>query len=131
MNHGTVLEMFTTEYVVINGQITASSTSVDANNAAIVMLGFLPLTLVALSIQDIQRFVVNLVLVALLRTELAVHIQFGLADDGIKRSQVGVLDGIYPLYLLVMVFSILHLFRVEAVVAETDFSIRRRSTICS
>ena len=51
----------------------------------------------------------NLVFVALMPTALALLVHFGSTDHGLKRWQVGVLDGIYLVYLLVMVVAVLQL----------------------
>lgn len=103
----TTPEVFKTWRVVTSGQITAGTTSVVADNAVTVTLGFLPLALVSLPIQDMQLFMVNLLFVALMPTALALLVHFGSVEHGLKRWQVGILDGIYLLYLLVMAVSVL------------------------
>jgi cation:H+ antiporter len=105
----TTPEVFKTWRVVKSGQITAGTTSVVADNAVTVTIGFLPLALVTVPIQNMQLFVVNLAFVALMPTALALLVHFGSVEHGLKRWQVGVLDGIYLLYLLVMVIGVLHL----------------------
>ncbi|WP_435079177.1 hypothetical protein [Halococcus sp. AFM35] len=74
-----------------------------------VTIGFLPLALVTLPIQNMQLFVVNLAFVAVMPAALALLVHFGSDEHGLKRWQVGVLDGIYVLYLVVMVFGVLQL----------------------
>ena len=106
----TAPEVFKTWRVVTSGQITAGTTSVVADNAVTVTVGFLPLALVTLPIQNMQLFVVNLAFVALMPTALALLVHFGSVEHGLKRWQVGILDGIYVLYLFVMVFQVLQLF---------------------
>ena len=106
----TAPEVFKTWRVVTSGQITAGTTSVVADNAVTMTVGFLPLALVTLPIQNMQLFVVNLAFVALMPTALALLVHFGSVEHGLKRWQVGILDGSYVLYLFVMVFQVLQLF---------------------
>lgn len=105
----TAPEVFKTWRVVTSGQVIAGTTSVVADNAVTVTIGFLPLALVTLPIQNMQLFVVNLAFVAVMPAALALLVHFGSDEYGLKRWQVGVLDGIYVLYLVVMVFGVLQL----------------------
>jgi cation:H+ antiporter len=103
----TAPEVFKTWRVVKSGQITAGTTSVVADNAVTVTIGFFPLALVTLPIQNMLLFSVNLAFVALMPTVLALLVHFGSDEHGLKRWQVMVLDGMYLLYLVVMAFGVL------------------------
>ena len=105
----TAPEVFKTWRVVKSGQVTAGTASVVADNAVTVTIGFFPLALVTLPIQNMLLFSVNLAFVALMPAALALLIHFGSDDHGLKRWQVGVLDSLYLLYLIVMAFGVLQL----------------------
>ena len=103
----TAPEVFKTWRVVTSGQVIAGTTSVVADNAVTVTIGFLPLALMTLPIQNMQLFVVNLAFVALMPAALVLLVHFGSVEHGLNRWQVGVLDGIYVLYLIVVTFGVL------------------------
>ena len=101
-------EIFATRSVVKSGQVTAGTTSVIGDNAVTMTVAFLPLALVTVPIEDFQLYWVNLTFVIVVAATFGALIHFGSdTEHGFERWQVLALDGVYLLYLLVMVFWVL------------------------
>lgn len=105
----TAPEVFKTWSVVKSGQVTAGTTSVIADNAVTVTIGFFPLALVSVPVGNYQLYWVNLLFVALMPAAFAVLTHFGSDEHGLKRWQVLTLDSVYLIYLAVMLFSVLNI----------------------
>lgn len=103
-----VSEVFATWSVARSGQVTAATTNVIADNTVTMTLAFFPLALVTLPIEDLQFFCVNLGFVALLGAAYAALIYFGSEKYSFQLWEVGVLIGMYLVYLAVMVFGVLN-----------------------
>ncbi len=103
-------EIFAVRSVTRSGQVTAATSSVIGDHAVTMSVAFLPLALVAVPVDDLQLFSVNLIFVALMPLAYAILIHWGAEQDGFKRWQVLLLDGIYLLYLALIVFWVLNLF---------------------
>jgi cation:H+ antiporter len=73
-------------------------------------LGFLPLALVTLPVQDLRLYWVNLAFVALMPALYAAFIHWGSREHGFKRWQVLALDAAYLAYVAVMLFWVLNVF---------------------
>lgn len=103
-------EVFATWSVARSGQMTAATTSVIADNTVTMTLAFFPLAMVGVAIEDGVLFTVNLAFVALLGIAYAALIQWGRQKHSFELWEVGVLVGIYFIYiavLLVGVFKVL------------------------
>ncbi|MGF1457551.1 MAG: sodium:calcium antiporter [Leptolyngbyaceae cyanobacterium] len=100
-------EVFATWSIARSGQVTAATTSVIADNIATMTLAFFPLALVNVPIQDGRLFAVNLFFVALLGGVYAAFIQWGQQDNSFELWEVGVLVGLYGVYLAVMLLFVL------------------------
>ncbi|MGF1537485.1 MAG: sodium:calcium antiporter [Elainellaceae cyanobacterium] len=102
-------EVFATWSVARSGQVTAATTSVIADNTATMSLAMVPLALVGLSIQDLPMFLVNLGFVAAFALAYGALVRWG--DEEGKYSfaawEVGLLVGLYVVYLAVIVFGFL------------------------
>ena len=102
-------EIFATWSVIRSGQVTAGTTSVIGDNAVTMSIAFFPLGLVTVPIRDFQLFWVNLAFVALMPATYALFLHWGAPEHGFKRWQVGLFDGLYLLYVAIMVFWVLNL----------------------
>ncbi|MDY7002989.1 MAG: sodium:calcium exchanger [Cyanobacteriota bacterium] len=102
-----VPEVFATWSVAKSGQFTAATTSVIADNTATMTLAFFPLALVSLPVEDIKLYSVNLFFVALLGVFYSLFIYFGKPKYSFSFKEVLVLNSIYIIYLLVMIFGVL------------------------
>ncbi|GGA45238.1 sodium:calcium antiporter [Okeania sp. KiyG1] len=102
-----VPEVFATWSVAKSGQFTAATTSVIADNTATMTLAFFPLALVNLPVENIKLYSVNLFFVALLGIFYSLFIYFGKPKYSFSFKEVLVLNSIYVIYLLVMIFDIL------------------------
>ena len=101
-------EIFATRSVVKSGQVTAGTTSVIGDNAVTMTVAFVPLALVTVPIENFQLYWVNLTFVAIVAVTFGALIHFGsVGEHGFERWQVFALDGVYLLYLIVMVFWVL------------------------
>ncbi len=104
-----VPEVFATWSVARSGQVTAATTSVIADNTATMSLALVPLAIAGLSIEDLPMFLVNLGFVALFAMAYGALVNWG--DDKDKYSfeawEVGLLVGLYGVYLAVIVFGFL------------------------
>ncbi|MDJ0517423.1 MAG: hypothetical protein QNJ74_14625 [Trichodesmium sp. MO_231.B1] len=100
-------EVFATWSVAKSGQFTAATTSVIADNTATMTLAFFPLALVSLPVENIKLYSVNLFFVALLGIFYSLFIYFGKPKYSFSLKEVLVLNSIYVIYLLVMIFGVL------------------------
>nr|WP_293106853.1 hypothetical protein [Okeania sp. SIO2F4] len=100
-------EVFATWSVAKSGQFTAATTSVIADNTATMTLAFFPLALVSLPVENIKLYSVNLFFVALLGVFYSLFIYFGKPKYSFSFKEVLVLNSIYIIYLLVMIFGVL------------------------
>jgi cation:H+ antiporter len=100
-------EVFATWSVARSGQVTAATTNVIADNTVTMTLAFFPLALVTLPIQDFELFAVNLTFVALLAGAYAAFIRWETRESGFNLWEVLALNGIYLIYLGVMIFKVL------------------------
>ena len=103
-------EVFATWSIARSGQMTAATTSVIADNTATLTLAFFPLALVGIPIEDGLLFSVNLAFVALLGAVYAGLIQWGEQKYSFELWEVGLLIGIYLLYIVVMLVWVLKVF---------------------
>lgn len=102
-----VPEVFATWSVAGSGQLTAATTSVIADNTATMTLAFFPLALVTLPVDNLLLYSVNLAFVALLGIIYAVFIYWGKPNYSFSLKEVLILNGVYVVYLAVMVFGVL------------------------
>ncbi|WP_293165321.1 sodium/calcium exchanger protein [Okeania sp. SIO2C9] len=100
-------EVFATWSVAKSGKFTAATTSVIADNTATMTLAFFPLALVSLPVENIKLYSVNLFFVALLGVFYSLFIYFGKPKYSFYFKEVLVLNSIYIIYLLVMIFGVL------------------------
>ncbi|MDS0478371.1 sodium/calcium exchanger protein [Natrinema sp. 1APR25-10V2] len=101
-------EIFATRSVVKSGQVTAGTTSVIGDNAVTMTVAFLPLAVVTVPIDNFQLYWVNLTFVAIVAATFGLLIHFGsVGEHGFERWQVLALDGVYLLYLIVIIFWVL------------------------
>ncbi len=102
-----VPEVFATWSVAGSGQLTAATTSVIADNTATMTLAFFPLALVTLPVDNLLLYSVNLGFVALLGLIYAAFLYWGKPNYSFSLKEVLILNGIYVVYLAVMVFGVL------------------------
>lgn len=102
-------EIFAVWSVARSGQVTSATTSVIGDHVVTLTLAFLPLAVVGLPVEDLQLFAVNLAFVFLVPAAYAAMIHSGHEEHGFRRWQVIVLDGIYVIYLAVMLFWVLNI----------------------
>ncbi|AFY55243.1 Ca2+/Na+ antiporter [Rivularia sp. PCC 7116] len=102
-----VPEVFATWSVAGSGQLTAATTSVIADNTATMTLAFFPLALVTLPVENLLLYSVNLGFVALLAIVYAAFLYWGKPNYSFSLKEVLILNGIYLVYLAVMVFGVL------------------------
>lgn len=102
-----VPEVFATWSVAGSGQLTAATTSVIADNTATMTLAFFPLALVTLPIDNLLLYSVNLAFVALLGIIYAAFLHWGKPNYSFSLKEVLILNGVYVVYLAVMVFGVL------------------------
>ncbi|MGB6295452.1 MAG: sodium:calcium exchanger [Rivularia sp. (in: cyanobacteria)] len=102
-----VPEVFATWSVAGSGQLTAATTSVIADNTATMTLAFFPLALVTLPVENLLLYSVNLAFVGLLGIVYAVFLYWGKPNYSFSLKEVLMLNGIYVVYLAVMVFGVL------------------------
>ncbi len=102
-----VPEVFATWSVASSGQLTAATTSVIADNTATMTLAFFPLALVTLPVENLLLYSVNLGFVALLGSIYAAFLYWGKPNYSFSLKEVLILNGVYVVYLAVMVFGVL------------------------
>ncbi|MEL6164202.1 MAG: sodium:calcium exchanger [Cyanobacteria bacterium J06641_2] len=102
-----VPEVFATWSVARSGQFTAATTSVIADNTATMTLAFFPLALVTLPVDNMLLYSVNLAFVALLGIIYSAFLYLGKPSYSFSFKEVLILNGIYIVYLAVMVFGVL------------------------
>lgn len=102
-----VPEVFATWSVASSGQLTAATTSVIADNTATMTLAFFPLALVTLPVENLLLYSVNLAFVALLGLMYAAFLYLGKPNYSFSLKEVLILNGVYVVYLAVMVFGVL------------------------
>jgi cation:H+ antiporter len=87
------------------GQATAGTTSVIADNAVTMTLGFLPLALVSTAIQDFPLYAVNLTFVFIFGVLFTWVSARSARTGGVRGAHVGIIAGAYALYLA-LVFGV-------------------------
>ncbi len=102
-----VPEVFATWSVAGSGQLTAATTSVIADNTATMTLAFFPLALVTLPVENLLLYSVNLAFVAILGIIYAAFLYWGKPNYSFSLKEVLILNGVYVIYLAVMVFGVL------------------------
>ena len=102
-----VPEVFATWSVAGSGQLTAATTSVIADNTATMTLAFFPLALVTLPVENLLLYSVNLAFVAILGIIYAAFLYWGKPNYSFSLKEVLILNGVYVVYLAVMVFGVL------------------------
>lgn len=102
-----VPEVFATWSVASSGQLTAATTSVIADNTATMTLAFFPLALVTLPVDNLLLYSVNLGFVALLGIVYAAFLYRGKPSYSFSLKEVLMLNGVYVVYLGVMLFGVL------------------------
>ena len=102
-----VPEVFATWNVAKSGQFTTAITSVIADNTATMTLGFFPLALATLPVEDIKLYSVNLFFVALLGIVYSLCLHFGKQKYSFSLTKVLAINGIYLIYLIVVIFVFL------------------------
>lgn len=102
-----VPEVFATWSVAGSGQLTAATTSVIADNTATMTLAFFPLALVTLPVDNLLLYSVNLAFVGLLGIVYAAFLYWGKPNYSFSLKEVLILNGMYVVYLAVMVFGVL------------------------
>ena len=102
-------ELFATWSVVRSGQVTAGTTSVLGDHAVTMTVAFIPLALTTVPVENFRLYWVNVVFVVAMPAAYAGLLHWGTGEHGFKRWQVAVLDGIYLLYVIVVVFWVLNL----------------------
>ncbi|MDS0474062.1 hypothetical protein [Natrinema sp. 1APR25-10V2] len=102
-------EIFATWNVVRSGQVTAGTTSVLGDHAVTMTVAFIPLAITTVPIENFRLYWVNLVFVATMPVAYAILLHFGTAEHGFKRWQIAMLDGIYVLYIAIVVIWVLNL----------------------
>ena len=100
-------EVFTTWSVARSGQMTSATTSVIADNAATMTLAFFPLAIVGIEVKDSLLFIVNFAFMALLGVVYAAMILWGREKNSFELWEVGLLLGIYGVYVVVLIFGVL------------------------
>ena len=97
-------EVFATRSVARSGQVTAATTSVIGDHAVTMTLAFIPLTIVAVQIQDFQLFWVSLAFVALMPVLYAIFIQTsGGETKGFGRWTIFAFGSVYALFVAAIV----------------------------
>lgn len=104
-----VPEAIATWSIARSGQITSATTSVIADNTATMTLAFFPLALVSTSVNDFQLFWVNLFFVGLLGVAYAFFVMHNSAERGFDVPEILALNGLYIVYILVMVIGVFNL----------------------
>ena len=97
-------EIFAVWSVTRSGQVTAATTSVMGDHAVTITVAFLPLAMVGLPVQDFTLLWVNLSFVALMPLVYSVLVHTGSKQHGFKLWQVILLDALYVVFVLVVVF---------------------------
>lgn len=105
-----VPEIFATWSVARSGQFTAATTSVIADNTATMTLAFFPLALVTMPIENLVLYSVNLFFVGALAIVYALFIRLGLPKYSFSLKEVLALNGIYAVYLVVVLVGVLKVF---------------------
>lgn len=86
--------------------MTAATTSVMGDHAVTMTVAFLPLALVGLPVQDFTLLWVNLSFVALMPLAYSVLVHIGSHEHGVKLWQVLALDGLYVIFVLIVVLGV-------------------------
>lgn len=106
---GSGAEWFSSWKVARTGQVTEATTVVIGDHAVTLTLGLLPLALVTMPIDNLPLYVVSLVFVGLIPAFYGIFIRWGPEEAGFQRWQVFALDGLYIVYVAIVLFSILNL----------------------
>lgn len=102
-------ELFATWTIVRSGQITSGTTSVLGDHAVTMSVAFVPLALTTVPVKNFRLFWVNLAFVAIMPAAYATFLHFGTPEHGFKRWGVIALDGLYALYVVIVVIWVLDL----------------------
>lgn len=97
-------EVFATWYVARSGQVTSGVTSVMGDHAVTMTLAFIPLTIIGMSIDNMQLFWVTLAFVAIMPALYAAFVWWGGRESGFKRWQVFALPVVYAAFVALIVF---------------------------
>ncbi len=97
-------EVFATWYVARSGQVTSGVTSVIGDHVVTMTLAFIPLTIIGMSIDNMQLFIVTLYFVAAIPILYASFIWWGGREAGFRRWQVIALPLVYALFVAITVF---------------------------
>ena len=98
-------EVFATWTLARRGQITAAATDVIGDMAATMTIAFIPLTIIAMPIQDLRLFWVSLAFVAIMPALYAAFIWWGrVRETGFRRWQVLSFPVVYALFVATVVF---------------------------
>lgn len=100
-------ELFAVCSVTRSGQVTAATASVIGYHGVALAVAFFPLALVGVPVQDLLLFSVNPAFVALVPAVYATLIHWGRAH-GFRLWEVLTLDGLYLLYLAIMLVWVLN-----------------------
>jgi cation:H+ antiporter len=105
---GSGAEWFSSWKVARTGQVTEATTVVIGDHAVTLTLGLLPLALVTMPIDNLPLYVVSLVFVGLIPAFYGIFIRWGPEEAGFQRWQVFALDGLYIVYVAIVLFGILN-----------------------
>ncbi len=97
-------EVFATWSLAKNGQVTAATTSVIADNTATMTLAFFPLAWVNLPVQDLEFYILNLTFVGLLGAAYAGFLKWGAPENSFSLKEIFGLNLIYLIYLTTIRF---------------------------
>jgi cation:H+ antiporter len=104
----TLPELFATWSVTRSGQVTSATSSVIGDHAITMTVAFLPLALVTVPINNLPLYLVNLAFVAIIPAVYATLIHWGSQEHGFKLWQVLALDGLYFIYLAIVLLGVLN-----------------------
>lgn len=97
-------EVFATWSLARKGQITAAITDVIGDMAATMTIAFIPLTIIAMPIEDLRLYWVSLAFVAIMPALYAALLWWGGHETGFRRWQVLVFPVVYALYVALVIF---------------------------
>lgn len=100
-------EVFAAWAAAKRGETTAASSSVIADQATTMTLGFFPIALITVQIEQFELYWISLLFLALLTLAYATSILSGTHRHGLTFWQVLLIDGIYLAYLVIVVFGVL------------------------
>lgn len=104
---GLAPEAFGTWHVVRSGDVTAGAVDVITDGAVTMTLAFFPLALVGLPLRNFRLYWVSLLFALALSVVYAAFVYWGPEGYGFARWQVVAFDGVYLVYVLVVVVWVL------------------------